>query len=667
MTQPALVQFFTRTDRGAVRIVALYLSLGGLWILFSDRLLIALVPDPALFGFLNLLKGWAFIVVTALFLYWLIQRHTNAMQAGREWLRLAFDAGDFGTWQQDLTSGEIQLDETACRTYGFDASPIPFADLLARVYPDDVARAEQIFHPPAGSNATDRFAGEYRIVHPETGIRWVAVHGRIHSPPGQRPPRSRLGVGTIQDITARKEVEQILRRYELLVESSRDIILFVRRDGRILDANRAAFHAYGYSCAELINRPIQDLRPPEERASLEAQMTQAEREGILFETVHQRRDGSTFPVQVSLRGATISGERVLLSIIRDITESKRAENALRAGEAKYRALAENSQQGIAIFQGRKLVYANPAHCRMFGYSAQELMAMSEQELLGLVHPDDRALGQARADKRSNDESLPADTQLRILRKDGSVCWVQLFTSTIEYEGQPALLSTNIDITERKRAADALRESEERYRTLFEHMLNGVAHCRMLIQDGAPLDFVYLTVNDAFQNLTGLENVIGRRVSELIPGIADTNPELLELYARVSLTGIPERFETFVPQLRSGTWFSIAVYSPQREHFVAVFDVITERKRAEQSLREIADNMAMAQRIGHVGSWEMALSDDNQLLGPALWSDECYRIFGFEPRAVEPTQEFFESRVLPEDLANTLQPRLDKGVSANGVP
>lgn len=136
---------------------------------------------------------------------------------------------------------------------------------------------------------------------------------------------------------------------------------------------------------------------------------------------------------------------------------------------------------------------------------------------------------------------------------------------------------------RLQAESALRESEKHYRSLFANMLNGVAYCKMIVEPDRPKDFIYLKVNGAFENLTGFKNVTGKRVSEILPGIQDTNPELLEIYGRVALTGSPERFETYVEGLEM--WFDLAVYSPRREYFVAIFDVITERKRAEAVLRE----------------------------------------------------------------------------------
>ena len=125
------------------------------------------------------------------------------------------------------------------------------------------------------------------------------------------------------------------------------------------------------------------------------------------------------------------------------------------------------------------------------------------------------------------------------------------------------------------------ESEELYRSLFDNMLNGFAFCRMIFEQNRPQDFIYLSINDAFSKLTGLKDVIGKRVTEVIPGIKQSDPELFDIYGRVALSGIPERCEIYVEALQQ--WFSISVYSPKKDHFVAVFDVITERKRAEEAI------------------------------------------------------------------------------------
>ena len=126
-------------------------------------------------------------------------------------------------------------------------------------------------------------------------------------------------------------------------------------------------------------------------------------------------------------------------------------------------------------------------------------------------------------------------------------------------------------------------SEARYRDLFENMLNGIAHCKMQYDDhDRPVDFIYLQVNKAFERLTGLTNVVGRNVTEVLPGIREVSPALFEIYGRVASSGIPEVFE-FDSKSRQQR-LTISVYGPANGYFVAIFDDITERKRTEQALR-----------------------------------------------------------------------------------
>ncbi len=159
--------------------------------------------------------------------------------------------------------------------------------------------------------------------------------------------------------------------------------------------------------------------------------------------------------------------------------------------------------------------------------------------------------------------------------DGSISYFEVKIVPIA-EG---VLILSDEITDQKKAQEALLESEEKYHSLFKNMFNGFAFCKMIYDRGKPVDFTYLDVNKAFEALTGLKDVVGKKVSVVIPGIQKSNPELFETYGRVALSGVPERFETHIDSL--GMWFSISVYSQKKEHFVALFDVITQRKKAEE--------------------------------------------------------------------------------------
>lgn len=153
-----------------------------------------------------------------------------------------------------------------------------------------------------------------------------------------------------------------------------------------------------------------------------------------------------------------------------------------------------------------------------------------------------------------------------------------------------------EITERQAVEEALLKnrdelaaSEERYRSLFENLLQGFAYCEMIFENGQPQDFIYLAVNNAFERLTGLSDVIGKKVTAVIPGIKKATPELFDVYGRVALTGHPETFEIYFTPLKA--WLFISVYSPAKGSFVAIFDDITERKRHENQLKYYADEVA----------------------------------------------------------------------------
>ena len=234
--------------------------------------------------------------------------------------------------------------------------------------------------------------------------------------------------------------------------------------------------------------------------------------------------------------------------------------------------------GFADLEGR-LIYANNCFLRLWGYSTQEeIIGRHISEFAASKEQAKDVVSTLQAGKGYVGEGYS-------VRKDGTVFFSQMSANLVTApDGKPVcMMASFIDMSERKIAEEKVLKSQIQFRSLFENMLEGYAYCRMLFENGKPVDFIYLEVNKKFEELTGLKNVTGKKASEAIQGILKSDSELIKTYGRVALTQIPEKFEVFLESLQM--WFIISVYCPEKEYFVAVFDVITERKKSENKLKD----------------------------------------------------------------------------------
>ncbi|MGO8944812.1 MAG: PAS domain S-box protein [Syntrophobacteraceae bacterium] len=392
-----------------------------------------------------------------------------------------------------------------------------------------------------------------------------------------------------RDITERKRAEALLQRQAELLHISHDAIIVWQIDGGIETWNKGAEELYGYSKEEAVGQVTHDLLKtihPKPWTNIET--TLRERKSWEGELKHRTREGRE--VIVSARHQLVYGtdgvERVL-ETNRDITDRRQAEEDVRRQREWLRVTLTSIGDGvIATDASGLIIFINPVAEALTGWQVEEAVGLPVQRIFRIIN-------------EKTHEPL-ADIVEHVLR-EGIVVALANHSTLVSRDGREVPIEDSAapikddtgkisgavlvfhDVTERRRAREALRASEEHYRSLFDNMLNGYAYCKMHFEQDRPIDFTYLDVNGAFETLTGLKGVVGRKVSEVIPGIRQSDPELLELYGRVALTGIPERFETYVASL--GMWFSISAYSLRKEHFVAVFDVITERKRTEESMRE----------------------------------------------------------------------------------
>jgi PAS domain S-box-containing protein len=193
--------------------------------------------------------------------------------------------------------------------------------------------------PAARADASSKVSSRYAEPYETIGLRRdgstfpIETHAHTIVYKGRR-----MRVGVIRDMTRQKAAEAALERLAVMAGQVRDPVLLVARDGRILEANAAAAAAYGHDREALLDLSVRDLRAAETQEIMAAQMAEANQGGVLFETLHRRADGSVFPAEVSSIGAGVLGQRVLVSVIRDITARKQAEEALRESEARLREL-----------------------------------------------------------------------------------------------------------------------------------------------------------------------------------------------------------------------------------------------------------------------------------------------------------------------------------------
>ncbi len=266
----------------------------------------------------------------------------------------------------------------------------------------------------------------------------------------------------------------------------------------------------------------------------------------------------------------------------EIAERKRAEEELRVSEAKFRALAETAPAAILICQGNKFQYVNPALEMITGYSEDELLRMNFWDF---AHPDVRDLVRERGLARQRGEPVPARYEFRIVTKAGEARWLDFTDGKFELEGKLAIVGMAFDITERKRAEEELRRSEERWRAVFENSSVGIA-----LTDCVSTRFQ--AANFAFQKMVGYREEELRELSFMAITYEDDREANRQLLSEL----MEGRRQSFAMEKRyrrkddSLIWVNLHVSLVPGEESIprfslAIVEDITERKRAEESQRD----------------------------------------------------------------------------------
>jgi PAS domain S-box-containing protein len=464
-----------------------------------------------------------------------------------------------------------------------------------------------------------------------------------------------------KEMETRKRVEQERseseERYRTLFELESDAILLIDDETqRIVEANEAALRLYGYSREELLSSKILDLSAEPEKTLKGIR----QRETHTPMRWHLKKDGSRFPVEITRNLFELQGREAHISAVRDISSRLEAERELHETQAYLMSILDNAPALIYVnTPDNRYRLVNKAWERFTGKTNEEMQGRCIEEIFSA----NTARGFMAAHQKVVETGLPVVSEETVVGPEGKVLFHTVKFPIWDSAGRiDAVCGISFDITERRKAEEALRESEERFRTIINNSKEGI-----VLQE---ISGRILSWNPTAERVFGISeeeaakhtyttrdwNTI-REDGSLFPG--SDHPSIYTLSTGMSCENVVMGVKS---ALGGVTWINIntnPLFRGKDSHPYAVvitFSDITERKRAEEALKKSEGLHKEAQRVAHIGHWE--LDPD---IGTPLWSDEIFRIFGLEADEGEPSFNEHDTYVHPEDW-----PLLNKAVRRAGT-
>ncbi len=526
----------------------------------------------------------------------------KALRASEEMMRSSQSVAHICSYSTNLNVKEIEKSSWVCSPEFYEIFGIN------KTYPHTIEGWANLIHPDYRKEVfayhesvvkeKKPFNREYKIVRINDGAeRWVMGTGELVYNEQGNPVRM---YGAIQDITERKLAEQALKQSEEsfrgLYENATVGIYRTTPQGEILMANPTLVSMLGYNSFDELacrNLELDGYEPEYPRSSFQQQI-EANGEVRAIESAWKLKNGQTIYVLESARVEYNDQGKPLYyeGIVENITERKKAEEVTRMQEGRIKSIFRVAPTGIGVVKDRVITEVNPRLCEMVGYAKEELIGQSSR-MLYFSQDDYDFVGNEKYRQIALNGTGTVET--RWVRKNGVVIDIILSSTPISDENLSlGVTFTAMDITQRKKVEHDLLVEESKYRLLFENMTQGFAlHEIVVDENNSPCDYRYLSVNPAFEQLTGLKssNLIGKTVLEVMP---NTEKYWIETYARVSETGDSIRYENFAAEL--GKYFDVSAFCPQKGQFAVVFSDITNRKLAEEKVLKLSKGIEQGPAI-----------------------------------------------------------------------
>jgi PAS domain S-box-containing protein len=391
------------------------------------------------------------------------KRVENELRRNEARLEEAQRVAHVGWWERDFAANRVYLSDEACRIFGIQPVDLPewHDRWLKLIHPEDRPRAAEA--AAAALRGGPRYDVEYRVVRPDGGLRTIHSQGDVTWDDAGRPLRQ---FGVMQDVTELREAEQGLRaseaRFRTFVDYATDAFFVLDDHSTVVDINRQACDSLGYSRKELIGRHRRDFDDALDEASAKSLRWRiAAEESVIFETRHRRKDGTSFPVEVRV-GKFEQGGRRFLCLVRDISERKRAEEALRRSEAYLAEAQRLSHTGTSVFNATGSLYWSEESYRIWGLDP--LQGLPDHETVWQrIHPDDCDRVRALVLEALR-EGREYEVDFRIVLPDGTVKHLSsaAHPSLAAHGDGVEIVATQVDVTERVRAqqqSEKLRQLE----------------------------------------------------------------------------------------------------------------------------------------------------------------------------------------------------------------